>query len=121
MALAFDATVGDMARPIYDHHHAVQFYGADRHLCCTVAAFLAQGFVDQHPGIMIATPGHTLTMLDELRRRMIDVDKAQKSGGLIVLDAQRTLDLFMDGDMPDAHRFEDSVGKLIADILDARP
>jgi KaiC/GvpD/RAD55 family RecA-like ATPase len=110
-----------MATPLYDHHHAVQFYGDDGHLCSTVAAFLAQGFVDQHPGILIATPAHTITMLEELKRRMIDVEQAQKSGHLIVLDAQRTLDLFMDGDMPEAQRFENSVGKLVADVLDARP
>jgi KaiC/GvpD/RAD55 family RecA-like ATPase len=110
-----------MATPIYDHHHAVKFYGDEGHLCSTVAAFLAQGFVDQHPGIVIATPAHTIAVLEELKGRMIDVAKAQKSGDLIVLDAQRTLDLFMDDDMPDAHRFEDSVGKLVADILDARP
>jgi KaiC/GvpD/RAD55 family RecA-like ATPase len=110
-----------MATPIYDHHHAVQFYGDDGQLCSTVAAFLAQGFVDQHPGIVIATPAHSIAVLEELKGRMIDVGKAQKSGDLIVLDAQRTLDLFMDDDMPDPHRFEDSVGKLVADILDARP
>jgi KaiC/GvpD/RAD55 family RecA-like ATPase len=110
-----------MATPIYDHHHAVQFYGDDGHLCSTVAAFLAQGFVDQQPGIVIATPAHTFAVLEELKRRMIDVEKAQKSGDLIALDAQRTLDLFMDDDMPDAHRFEDSVGKLVAGVLDARP
>jgi hypothetical protein len=121
MALAFDATVGDMPTPIYDHHHAVQFYGDEDYLCSTVAAFLAQGFVDHHPGIVIATPAHTICVLDELKGRMIDVDKAQKSGELVVLDAQRTLDLFMDGDWPDAHRFEASVGTLVADILDARP
>jgi KaiC/GvpD/RAD55 family RecA-like ATPase len=110
-----------MVTPLYDHHHAVQFYGDDGHLCSTVAAFLAQGFVDQHPGILIATPAHTITILEELKRRMIDVEQAQKSGHLIVLDAQRTLDLFMDGDIPEAQRFENSVGKLVADVLDARP
>jgi hypothetical protein len=110
-----------MATPIYDHHHAVQFYGDDQILCSTVAGFLAQGFVDRHPAILIATPAHTLSVLDELSARLIDVDKAQKIGDLIVLDAQKTLDVFMGSDMPDAHRFEDSVGKLVAEVLDSRP
>jgi hypothetical protein len=121
MAIARNAILNTMATPIYDHHHAVQFYGDDRNLCSTVAAFLAQGFVDQHPGIIIAMPAHTVCVLDELRARMIDVDKAQKYGDLIVLDAQQTLDMFMEGEMPDADRFEASVGKVVADVLNARP
>ena len=42
-------------RPVYDHHHAVQFYGDDTSLFTTVAGFLSQGFVDGHPAIVIAT------------------------------------------------------------------
>ena len=56
--------VNAMASPIYDHHHAVQFYGDDDNLCSTVAAFLAQGFFDRHPAIVIATPAHTICVLD---------------------------------------------------------
>jgi hypothetical protein len=41
-------------------------------------------------------------------------------GDLIVLDARATLAAFMDGDWPDPHRFESSVGKLIRDVLDRR-
>jgi hypothetical protein len=110
-----------MPSPIYDHHHAVQFYGDDNNLCATVAGFLAQGFVDQHPAIIIATPAHTICVLEQLKARMIDIDKAQKSGDLVVLDARQTLDLFMDGDRPDPQRFEDSVGALVCDLLKTRP
>ena len=45
----------DKQAPIYDHHHAVQFYGDDDSLFTTVAGFLSQGFVDGHPAIVIAT------------------------------------------------------------------
>jgi|SRR5882672_1094559 len=113
--------VNAMASPIYDHHHAVQFYGDDDHLCSTIAAFLAQGFVDRHPAIVIATPAHTICVLDQLRARMIDVDKAQNCGDLVLLDAQQTLDLFMEDDIPDAERFEKSIGGLVADLLRTRP
>ena len=37
-----------------------------------------------------------------------------------MLDAQRTLDLFMHHGMPDQERFEASVGKLIAEVLEGR-
>ena len=110
----------DSRPPIYDHHHAVQFYGDDESLFTTVASFLSQGFVDGHPAIVIATEEHRASILEHLRGRLIDVDKAQKIGSLILLDARQTLDLFMVRGMPDAARFEDSVGRLIADVLAGR-
>ena len=106
--------------PIYDHHHAVQFYGDDESLFTTVAGFLSQGFVDGHPAIIIATEDHRAAILDHLRGRLIDVDKAQEMGLLIVLDAQQTLDLFMVHGSPDQERFEASIGKLIAEVLEDR-
>jgi hypothetical protein len=109
-----------MADPIFDHHHAVQFYGSDDNLCDTVAGFLAQGFVDRHPAIIIATPAHTIGILEQLNTRLIDVGKAQRTGDLIVMDANQTLDLLMDGDMPDARLFEETIGTLIADVLKDR-
>src|ERR1700730_1084797 len=106
-----------MSEQFFDHHHAVQFYGNDDHLCDTVAGFLAQGFVDRHPAIIIATPAHTIAILEQLKVRLIDADKAQRTGDLIVMDAPQTLDLFMDGDMPDPPRFEETIGALILDLL----
>ena len=106
--------------PIYDHHHAVQFYGDDDSLFTTVAGFLSQGFVDGHPAIVIATDPHRTAILKYLRARLIDVDKAQKVGSLIVLDAQATLDQFMVGETPDQNRFDQSVGKLIERVLQGR-
>ena len=104
--------------PIYDHHHAVQFYADDESLCTTVAGFLSQGFVDGHPAIVIATGKHREAILAGLKGRLIDVERALQTGSLVVLDAQRTLDLFMDGDEPDEERFENSVGRLISSVLE---
>lgn len=106
--------------PIYDHHHAVQFYGDDDSLFTTVAGFLSQGLVDGHPAIVIATDAHRTAILKYLRARLIDVDKAQTLGSLIVLDAQATLDQFMVGETPDEARFDQSVGKLIERVLRGR-
>jgi MEDS: MEthanogen/methylotroph, DcmR Sensory domain len=109
-----------MSAPVHDHHHAVQFYGDDRHLFTTVAGFLGQGFVDAHPAIVIATPDHATAILECLQGRMIDVERAQSVGDLVVLDADETLALFMEGDHPSAARFEESVGELIREILSQR-
>jgi hypothetical protein len=103
--------------PLYDHHHAVQFYGDKDSLFATVACFLGQGFEDGHAAIIIATKDHCAAILDRLKGQSVDVEEAHDSGTLIVLDAQQTLDLFMEGDMPDPIRFEASVGRLIADLL----
>lgn len=106
--------------PIYDHHHAVQFYGDDDSLFTTVAGFLSQGLVDGHPAIVIATGPHRTAILKYLRARLIDVDQAQRIGSLIMLDAQKTLDQFMVDDAPDSNRFDQSVGKLIERVIDGR-
>ena len=106
--------------PMYDHHHAVQFYGDDDSLFTTVARFLSQGFVDAHPAVIIATEAHRSSILDHLRGHLIDVDRAQQIGSLVVLDAHRTLDLFMDNGMPDQQRFEATVGRLIGGMLEGR-
>jgi hypothetical protein len=106
--------------PIYDHHHAVQFYGDSESLCSTVAGFLGQGFVDGHPAIIIATREHSDAILAHLKGRFIDVENAQQTGSLVVLDAQQTLDLFMDGDEPDHERFHNSVGRLVSNMLNGR-
>ena len=106
--------------PFYDHHHAVQFYGDDHSLFVTVASFLSQGLVDGHPAIIIATKAHRAAIIEHLQGRLIDVAKAQRMRGLILLDAHETLDLFMDGDHPDPQRFEESVGRLIASLVEGR-
>jgi hypothetical protein len=102
------------------HHHAVQFYGNDQSLFTTVSGFLGQGLVDGNPGILIATPSHTTAILDHLRGRLIDVERAQRVGDLIVLDAKQTLARFMRDEMPDANAFETSVGRLIEDLTKGR-
>jgi hypothetical protein len=108
--------------PIYAKHHAVQFYGNDEDsLFTTVAGFLSQGLIEEQPAIVIATPLHAAAILKHLKGRLIDVEKAQQLGDLVVLDAEKTLARFMIGDKPDAALFERSVGRLIAGLLKGRP
>ena len=99
------------------HHHAVQFYGNDNSLFTTVSGFLGQGLVDGSPGIIIATASHGKAILERLKARLIDIDRAQRSGQLVVLDAHRTLERFMVGDLPDTEAFEENVGQVIAALL----
>lgn len=105
---------------IHAHHHAVQFYGNERSLFTTVAGFLSQGLVDGDPVILIATESHRAGILEHLKGRFIDVDRAQSLGDLLVLDARETLSLFMIGDMPDPDAFTLAIGRLITDMLSGR-
>jgi hypothetical protein len=102
------------------HHHAVQFYENETSLFKTVAGFLSQGLVDGQPAILIATEAHRVAILDHIKRRLIDVDQAQRTGDLTIFDADKTLALFMVDGAPDPHAFDASVGGLIADTLKGR-
>lgn len=106
--------------PFYDHHHAVQFYGDDECLFRTVSGFLSHGLADGQPAIVIATRPHQASILKALAARQINVARAKRTGSLIVLDAQQTLDQFMDGGLPDADRFATCIGGLIASTLERR-
>ena len=110
----------DNPSPIHRHHHAVQFYENDNSLFTTVAGFLSQGLIEEHPAVIIATAAHTGAILEQLSGRMIDVDKARGLGELVVLDAHQTLASFMVGDRPDTARFEASIGRVISDLLKGR-
>lgn len=102
-------------------HHAVQFYENEQSLYTTVSGFLGQGLVDGQPAILIGTEPHRTAILEHLKGRLIDVDLAQDMGDLVVLDAHQTLALFMVHGMPDAAAFEDSVGRLVMELLEKRP
>jgi DcmR-like sensory protein len=102
------------------HHHAVQFYGTDESLFTTVATFLAEGLVSGQPAVVIATPTHRVSIVNHLRARLIDCDRALRLGDLVLLDAEATLDLFMVHDMPEAGLFESNVGRLLEQAINGR-
>jgi hypothetical protein len=101
--------------------HAVQFYGSEASLFNTVSGFLSQGLVDGQPVIVIATAAHWSGISEQLAVRFIDVDRARDVGQLEVLDAEKTLSLFMVGDMPNAVAFESTVGRTIVNAARGRP
>ena len=103
------------------HGHAVQFYGTDESLFTTVASFLAAGLVAGQPAVVIATFSHRIPIVNHLRERLIDCDRALRNGDLILLDAEATLDLFMVNDEPDAELFESNVGRLLDQAINGRP
>lgn len=87
------------------HYHAVRFYENKASLCRTVADFLGKGIVLGQPGLVIATPPHRESLLDELRARDIVVDQIQAAGDLLLLDAREVLATFMVDGLPDTKLF----------------
>ena len=86
-------------------HHAVRFYDSDKSLAHIVAQFLGEGLAAGEPGIVVATPAQRAAIVKELVARSVDVVQLQRSGDLVLLDAQDTLSGFMTNDMPVADRF----------------
>jgi hypothetical protein len=105
---------------VQTHHHAVQFYGSDQSLFTTVAGFLAEGLIAGQPAIVIATRAHSAAIVEHLSGRLIDCERAIRTGDLLMLDAEATLDLFMIGETPDADLFDKNVGRLIDQAINGR-
>jgi hypothetical protein len=82
--------------------HVVQFYVDEGILCDSVARFARDGITAQESVLVIARPARVRTLRAHL---------GDDAGGVVFMDAEATLDRFMDGDMPDVARFIEAVGK----------
>lgn len=96
------------------HEHEVAFYESDAFLAESVVAYLLPALAGNDAAIVIATAEHRAQFAEALESAGIDVDAALDSGRLVMLDAADTLDLFMDGDLPDLERFR----RVIGDVID---
>ncbi len=123
MPFANDSTVApmsaapaapDLTAPI---GHAVQFYESDWFLVESVARFVAAGLELGDVAIVIATPDHRDALEARLTARRIDVYNARSERRYIALDAAETLSKFMVADWPDAARFDETVGALVAEAV----
>lgn len=79
--------------------HEVVFYADDEQFCSELARFLSEGVQAAEQVVAIVTPSH--------RRHLQDT-------GCVLLDAQQTLNTFMDASgLPDVGRFDSVVGALV--------
>ena len=101
--------------------HAVHVYDDVSELARSVAAFLAAGFRDGDPAIMIATADHRERFARELAQRGWDSRRLELKGMLACADADELLDRFMDGDAPSEDRFERVVGGLVDEVSARHP
>jgi hypothetical protein len=102
------------------HHHAVRFYDNDKSLAQIVAHFLSDGLQAGQPAIIVARPSHRAAILKELVAKSADVVALQRSGDLLLLDAEHTLSTFMADGKPEADPFRNSMCEVIARVCRGR-
>jgi hypothetical protein len=102
------------------HYHAVQFYKDETSLATTVAQFLDDGLSAGQPGLVIASPLHTESIVRELTARGLDVGELRTTGELQFFDARKMLASFMVDGMPDPGMFRANVGAVIEKICAGR-
>jgi signal transduction histidine kinase len=93
--------------------HAVQFYDDDRFLVTAVSDYAHAGLSASEPVVIIATPAHREAFVERLASLGIDAGGAERNETLTLLDARETLEGFMVDGLPDAGRFQSTVGALI--------
>lgn len=101
--------------------HAVQLYRDVSELAHSVGAFLAAGFRDGEPAIVISTGEHWSVFAAELDRRGWDSEELERKGLLTRAEAEETLDAFMHEDLPSPERFERIVGGIVDEASARRP
>jgi hypothetical protein len=99
--------------------HEVQFYSSDALLLGRLTYFIGAALMAGNAAIVFATKRHRDTLLHRLREYGVDVDAAIQRGSFVSLDAAETLSMFMVNDRPDATRFLEGLGKLIASVSKA--
>jgi len=104
--LAFDAPT--------EREHLVQFYDADAFLLDAVADFIGGALLAGDGAIVVATEPHRRDLDELLQARGIDLTAGLAAGQLASLDAAETLSKFMVDGRPDADRFLEVIGGLVA-------
>jgi hypothetical protein len=102
------------------HYHAVRFYNDESSLARTVARFMAEGIEDGQPGVVIATPAHTDSIVRELIACGMNVKELRESGELQLFDARKVLSSFMVGPNPDPVGFRTQIGDIIEKVCEGR-
>ena len=108
------------ATSISGHFHAVRFYENKESLCRIVAEFLGEGLVAHHPALVIGTPEHCAGIVQELRARHFDVERMQRAGDLLLLDARDFMSTFMVDGVPNAELFGANAARAIERICRGR-
>ncbi len=97
---------GEFLRTAKPRSHGVQVYAEPEELAESVVDFLASGFEQGEPAVVVAVPENVSRFADGLDAAGWGFDAAKESGLLLVADAETTLAAFMDASRPSPQRFE---------------
>jgi signal transduction histidine kinase/CheY-like chemotaxis protein len=100
--------------------HFVQFYEADEFLLDSLSGFIGAGLAADEACIVVATAAHREALDARLRATGLDTAAARARGQYVALDASETLSQFMSEGQPDAARFAEVVGAIIARVAEGR-
>jgi PAS domain S-box-containing protein len=118
LSLASEAATARHRAPV--HSHLVQFYRSEAYLAGAVSGFLAKGFRQGNPIIVIAARERHEAIANCLAARDIDVAPAISSKQFIQCDAYELLSSFMVSSMPDPDRFKATIGNIVDTAREGR-
>ncbi|MGB7921822.1 MAG: ATP-binding protein, partial [Pyrinomonadaceae bacterium] len=104
-----------------ESEHFVQFYETDTFLLDSLSGFIGAGLGEGEACIVVATEAHREGLDERLRAYGLDVATARERGQYVSLDAAEVLSKFMVDGAPDAERFAEVVGGLVARVAEGRP
>jgi PAS domain S-box-containing protein len=96
--------------------HVVQFYNDDDVLLDTLSHYVGSALSTGGAAIVIATASHREGLEERLRTSDPGFAIARKDSRYVALDAAETVAQLMVGGLPDAQRFENLIGGLIAQV-----
>jgi PAS domain S-box-containing protein len=96
--------------------HAVQFYDREEALHDVVVRYLHEGISRGDSCLVIATEAHGRAFRDGLAAHGVDARALVECGRLVLLDAGDTLKTFLDAGVPDATRFERTIGATLDEV-----
>ena len=103
-----------------DTEHFVQFYEADGFLLNSLSGFIGGAINSGDSAVVVATKAHRDGLDELLRVNGLDVTNAIASGKYVSLDAAETLSKFMVDGFPEAGRFNEVLGGVLASVSDGR-
>jgi signal transduction histidine kinase len=96
------------------HQHTVQFYGDDAFLVDGLSRYFESALAAGQAGLVIATEAHRDALTRRLMERGVDLGLATRQGRYVALDAAETLARVARDGRPDAARFAEVVGRVVA-------
>jgi len=96
--------------------HIVQFFDSDESRAECVAEFLAEGYRQGEPAIVVARPANWASAYAQLDALGVPVQQAITDGMIVVKDANDTLRRLSRNGPPDPGAFEAVVGKAVAGL-----